>query len=199
IIDMNSYQTYQGMASRSIDTWIMKKELLSKLVHDAIDRGLKSFNHDIIKQNLQKLVIVGYAFTGYFGSLSSMKSYYELNMELLNQDIRDELFNQQGYSIYTKVRDSAPTKYGMNASIKNSLIADGCLIDGNIMNSVLFRGTIVEEGVSAQNTILMQSTMIEAGSQLSYVITDKNVRIRRGTILHGTADHPIYIEKGEII
>ncbi len=199
IVDMKSHQEFQGMANTSIDTWIMKKDLLSRLVHNAIERGYKSFNRDILKENLQTLKIVGYRFDGYFGSLSSMKTYYEVNMDLINPEIRNELFNKQGHSVYTKVRDSAPTKYGMHAKVINSVIADGCFIDGIVENCVLFRGTVIHQGVHVKNSILMQSTEVDCNTQLSYVITDKNVTICNTKNLHGTPEAPIYIKKRDKI
>ncbi len=199
IVGMNSYQSFVGMASTSIDTWVMKKELLSRLVHDAIDRGLKSFNREIIKENLDRLRIVGYNFTGYFGSLSSMKTYYEVNMDLLKPAVRDELFNQEGRSIYTKVRDSAPTKYEDHAYVEDSMIADGCMIDGEVTSSVLFRGSVIEKNVKVNHSILMQGTIVGEDSQISYVITDKEVTIRPKTILHGSPEQPVYLKKGEIV
>lgn len=199
IIDMNAYHSFTGVANTSIDTWIMKKALLSSLVHNAIKNQYRSFNRDILKENLKTLKIYGFNFTDYFGSISSMRSYYELNMDLLNPDIRNELFNQQGRSVYTKVRDSAPTKYGKNALVHNSLIADGCYIDGVVENSVIFRGTTIKQDVEVKNSIIMQGTKIGNGSKLNYVISDKNVTISDGTILHAAKQNPLYIKKGEII
>ncbi len=199
IVEMNSYHDFLGMANTSIDTWIMKKELLSSLVHDAIKNQYRSFNRDILKENLKNLKIYGYHFTNYFGSISSMRSYYELNMDLLNPNIREELFNQKGRSIYTKVRDSAPTKYGKNAQVTNSLIADGCYIDGVVENSVLFRGAVINKGVEVRNSIIMQSTNIGIDTKLNYIITDKNVTITPNVTLYATSKNPLYIKKGETI
>lgn len=199
IIEMNAYHDFTGTANRSIDTWIMKRELLSCLVHDAIKKQYRSFNRDILGENLKTLKIYGYNFTNYFSSISSMRSYYELNMDLLNPQIREELFNQKGRSIYTKVRDSAPTKYGEHALVSNSLIADGCCIDGIVENSVLFRGTTIKKGVEVKNSIIMQGTQIGENAKLNYIIADKNVTITDGVTLHASSKNPLYIKKGETI
>ncbi|MGD9604948.1 MAG: glucose-1-phosphate adenylyltransferase subunit GlgD [Bacilli bacterium] len=195
ITNMNIQKSFIGRAKVSIDTWIIKKELLEQLVEDAIKNNLKSFNRDILRENLNNLKICGYQFKGFFGNISSLKSYYQVNMQLLKDNIREELFNATGRAIYTKVRDSAPTKYGANARIINSLIADGCIIDGTVENSVIFRGCHVKENAVVKNSILMQGTLVSEQVNLDYVIADKNVNIIKEKAILGNLKKLIYIEK----
>ena len=177
VVGMNIQRHYTGYAKVSADTWIIKKTLLQDLVLDAINRNLRSFNRDILKENLNTLKIYGYNFEGYFGSISSLKTFYNVNMDLLKKEVREDVFEQKSRAIYTKVRDSAPTKYGNDAIVKNSLIADGCIIDGVVENSIIFRGTKVQKGAVVRDSILMQDTFITEGALIERVITDKNVRI----------------------
>ena len=102
--------------------------------------------------------------------------------------MRDELFG--GRDIYTKVRDSAPSKYGENAIVKNSLISDGCVIEGIVENSILFRGVKVEKGAVVRNSIIMQDNIIGANTTLDCVITDKNVVIGNRRTLSGCEKLP---------
>ncbi|MDD3192144.1 MAG: glucose-1-phosphate adenylyltransferase subunit GlgD [Bacilli bacterium] len=199
ITAMNIHQEFIGEANVSADTWIMKRELLVHLVEQAIEHNWKSFNRDILRENLHRLKIGGYRFNGYFGSLSSMDSYYQINMDLKEEAIRNEIFYQKGRSIYTKVRDSAPTKYGFHAKVVNSIIADGCTIDGYVENSVLFRGTHVAQGATVKNSILMQSTQVKENAVLDYVVTDKNVKIVEVNELVGQKDKVIYIRKDGVV
>ena len=198
IIDLIIDSNHREIAKVSLDIWVMKKELLQELVIDSIVHNLNSFNSDILKANLNNLKIFGYNFTGYFRDINSIKTYFDLNMELLNKDVRSELFNKEQFPIYTKVRDSSPTKYGMNAKVSNSIIADGCVIDGVIENSIIFRGVKIAPGSVIKNSILMQDTDIRDNCEINYVITDKNVKVINQKEITGSINEPIYIKKNEV-
>jgi len=199
VVKMDIQKSFVGHANVSTDTWIIKKDLLQSLVTQAIERNQHSFNRDILKENLGNLKICGYRFDGYFGNISSLQSYYKVNMDLLNNCIRNELFYQPGRAIYTRVRDSAPTKYGDYANIKDSLIADGCIIDGTVENSVLFRGVRISQGAVVKNSILMQNTIISEGISVNRVITDKFVSITHTKSIAGKNGELIYIKKDGVL
>ena len=95
--------------------------------------------------------------------------------------------------MFTKIRDSVPTKYGASAVVKNSMIADGCVIEGTVENSVLFRGVKVACGSVVKNCVLMQNTV------LGEHVTDKDVVVRDRRVLSGSENHPFYIPKGSMI
>ena len=198
VIKMNIYKEYRGKANTSLDIWVMKKQLLQELVIDSMVNNLRSFNSDILVRNIANLKIYGYKFDGYFKDISSIKTYFDLNMGLLNRNIRQELFNKENFSIYTKVRDSSPTTYGVNANVKNSIIADGCVINGKVQNSIIFRGVKIAKDANVSNSILMQDTDIRASCDINFAITDKNVMIINQKIIKGNIDMPIYIEKNEV-
>ena len=101
--------------------------------------------------------------------------------------------------VYTKVRNSTPTYYSDTSSVKNSMIADGCVIEGTVENSILFRGVKVGRNCTVKNCILMQDTITGENVFLNYVISDKNVIIRDGRMLSGCDAQPYYIEKGKMI
>ena len=115
-------------------------------------------------------------------------------MKLLNDDNLDALFS--GNQIYTKIKDENPTRYIAGAKVKNSMLADGCVIEGEVENCILFRGVKVEKGAKVKNCILMQDTVIEAGANVEYLITDKNVTISADKEMLGTDSYPVYIVKG---
>jgi glucose-1-phosphate adenylyltransferase len=119
-------------------------------------------------------------------------------MDLLDSEVRNELFFRYGH-IYTKVRDDVPAKYGDNAKVSNSMIADGCMIEGEVENSVLFRGVSVGKGAKISNSIVMQSAKIDSNVKLNYVIIDKDVFIKDNRILMGFDSYPLYIAKGSIV
>ena len=181
----------------SISTYIIKKELLIDLLEVAINKGATSFDQEVIVNNIGKLNIKGYLYDGVYLGFDSIKSYYENNMSLLNEDVRKEVFYSM--PLYTKVRDSAPTKYGSKSKVENIFIADGCIIEGTVKNSILFRGVRVEKDAVVENSILMQDTLVSQGVSLNAVITDKNVIISANQSLSGSKKLPYYIGKNVTI
>ncbi len=175
----------------------MNRRFLINTIFDAVARGLNSFRRDILMRNFKSLKIFAYDFKGYHASIDSIGSYFKHNMELLNKNLRDELFGAR--DIYTKVRDSAPSKYGENSKIKNSLISDGCIVEGTVENSILFRGVKVGKGSVIKNSIVMQDNLIGDNVSLNCVITDKNVVIRDRRVLSGCEAQPYCIPKGSMI
>ena len=196
---MDLLDQLNGTLKLSVDTWVLKRELLQALVIEAMNTNYNSFNRDILSKNLKNLKIYGYHFKGYFGNICNLKSYYSVSKDLLKKEVRDELFNQPGRAIYTKVRDSAPTIYGDEAKISNSLIADGCVIEGEVVNSIIFRGTKVKKGCRVENSILMQDTVVGENIVLNKVITDKNVQIKHKNELSGSDEFPIYVKKNGVL
>ena len=119
-------------------------------------------------------------------------------MDLMKKEIRDELFNPK-HPIYTKVRDDAPSKYGLSSRVKNSIIAQGCVIDGEVENCVISKGVYVGEGAKLSNCIIMQDTKIGKNTNLNYVIIDKDVVIKDDRSLMGFDSYPIYIAKKSVV
>lgn len=180
-----------------INIMVFSREFLINIIQDAVTRGLSSFGRDILTKNLDTLKVYAYKFDGYFAGINSLEKYFQHSMELLEKDVRSELFGAR--DIYTKVRDSAPSKYTGNAIVKNSLISDGCVIDGTVENCILFRGVNVGAGSTIKNSILMQDTVVGSDVQLDCVITDKNAVIRDRRHLAGCETLPYFIAKGKMI
>ena len=185
----------KGKANVCLGIMVFDRKFLLNLVNDSNAHGSRSFSKDVIMKQLQNLRIYSYDFKGYYAGIDSVASYFKHNMELLNKEVRDELFS--GRDIYTKVRDSAPSKYGVEAEVKNSLISDGCEIEGTVENSILFRGVRVGKGAVVRNSIVMQDSVISDGASINCVITDKNVVITSKRNLAGCEDLPYIIQKGK--
>ncbi len=173
---------------------VINRQFLLNLVEDSVIHGFTDFEKDILLRQVDSLKIFRYDFTGYYAGIHSMATYYKHNMELLKKENRDALFGER--DIYTKVRDSAPSKYGEGAVVKNSLISDGCEIEGVVENSILFRGVKVGKGAVIRNSIVMQDNFIGAHTTLDCVITDKNVVISDKKTLCGCSEIPYFIQKG---
>ncbi len=177
-----------------VNLMVINREFLLNIVEDAIAHGFTSFESDILIKQLAALKIYQYDFQGYYAGIDSMAAYYKHNMELLEKEVRDELFG--GRDIYTKVRDSAPSKYGENAVVTNSLVSDGCVIEGVVENCILFRGVKVAKGAVVKNSVIMQDNYIGENTSLNCVITDKNVVISDRKTLSGYSTLPYFIQKG---
>ena len=183
-------------AEVSTNIVIVKRSYLISALNEASSRGYSHFYMDLISKNMNKDKFYVYHHTGYYNIIGSLEAYFTCNMELLAPDKRRELFERSNFPIYTKVRNSAPTKYTENASVKNSYIADGCVIDGTVENSIIFRGVKVGKGAVIKNAIILQDTYIGSDVTLNCVITDKNVVINDGRMLSGHQTMPFFIGKG---
>ena len=176
---------------------LVKKELLMTEIRQAL-----SLNQLDIKRVIQNLLdnyrIYAYENTGYTAFISSMNAYFDFNMDLMKKEVRDELFNPKR-PIYTKVRDDAPSRYGLDSRVKNSIIAQGCVIDGEVENCVISKGVYVGKGAKLSNCIIMQDTKIGANTNLNYVIIDKDVQVKDGRSLMGFDSYPIYIAKKSVV
>ncbi len=179
------------------NVFVMKKSMLQNIVMDSISHNKRHFLSDVIAENLTSMRIMGYEHKGFYAGITSLQAYFDSNMLLLDQDVRHEVFGDR--SVFTKIRDSAPAKYGNSAIVKNSLIADGCVIEGEVENSILFRNVKVARGAVVKNSIVMQNTVLGENSTLNCIITDKNVTIRDRKVLSGSDNHPFYIGKGIMI
>lgn len=176
---------------------LMKRTYLLSLITEAVAHGKRSFSKDVLAYNTESMRIFAYQYKGFMTTISSLQNYYDISMSMLNPEVREKLFKSS--EIYTKTKDSSPTKYGANCVVKNSLIADGCVIEGEVYNSIIFRGVKISRGTVVKNSILMQDTITGENVRLNAIITDKDVVIRDGRQLSGCDNHPFFISKGSVI
>ncbi|MEQ2383350.1 glucose-1-phosphate adenylyltransferase subunit GlgD [Lachnospiraceae bacterium CLA-AA-H58] len=186
-----------GKQNLSMNIYIMDREALIDKIQAAFVRGSSCFERDILAPRLEKYNIRGYKYDGYYARICGLKSYFDENMKLLDDENLDALFT--GGQIYTKIRDDNPTRYINGCKTKNNLVADGCVIEGDVENCVLFRGVKIAKGAKIRNSVLMQDTVVNAGARLDYVVTDKNVTIEVGQELKGTDTQPFYVAKGHTV
>lgn len=186
-----------GIQNFSMNMFVIERELLIDLINTASVRGQIYFERDVLLPQLNKLNIQAYKYEGYVARISDMKSYFEENMKLLDDHNLDDLFS--GAPIYTKIRDDNPTRYIEGAKVQNVMVADGCIIEGEVEDSILFRGVKVAKGAKVKNCILMQDSVIEAGANVEYLVMDKNVTISAGKEVKGTNTFPVYIGKHQTV
>ncbi len=198
VIDVLVNYNIPGVVKCGMGMYLMKRELLISLLNEANSYNLTDFDREIIQNKYQSMKIVDWEFEDTILRIDSVQRYFEANMALLSEEVRDEIFNKHGY-VYTKVRDEVPTHYGESCTVSNSLVADGCHIDGEVENSILFRGVRVAKGAKVSNCILMQDTQIGKNVELDYIISDKEVTVSDGRMLMGAPKHQLIISKGKTV
>lgn len=188
---------YSSEVNYSLKSVIIRRTLLERLLHEAHSAKIDDLE-TIISKNIKHLRVYGYEQTGFVKVLDSLQSYYDVSLELLKLENRKQIFTADR-PVYTKVRDEVPAIYGIGSKVTNSLIADGCRIDGEVENSILFRGVTVAKGAKIKNSIVMQGTYIGENSTLECVIIDKAVVLKPNKMLCGDSNYPVYIGKGIVI
>ncbi len=182
----------------SMDIFVVSKKWLVKSVKEMIARDKFHMDRDLVMGGWNRgLVSVNvYQFQGTALFNESVEEYYHNSLSLICKDIRKDIFSGN-HPVYTKVRDRVPTYYGETSEIKNCLIADGCMLDGEVEDSVLFREVTIGKGAEIENCILFNNAIIGEGAELKYVILDKNVTVTPGAKLIGTKKSPIVVKRGE--
>ena len=201
ITDVASYSDNSvfGYNDMYMNICVMRRRYLEELIYDAAAHGYKSFYRDIIAKNMMRDDYRVYNYDGYFMSIDTFGAYYFCNMDLLSSPYRKQLLKSKDSPIYTSVQNSPPTLYKETAEVKNSLVADGCIIEGKVENSILFRGVKIGKGTTVSNCILMQDTLTGENVDLRYVVCDKKVVIRDGRLLCGCERLPLFINKESIV
>lgn len=178
---------------KSLQMYIMSTKLLVDLINDKEQTGSKTVA-DVIIENRNNLTICDYEFTGYAAIIDSISSYYKHSMDMLNPTIWNEIF-LKNRPILTKAKDEPPTKYGKDAVVKNSLIANGCKIEGYVENSIIFRGVHIGKDTVIKNSVIMQKSQIGDHCLLESVIADKDVKVLQSSKLNGSALEPSILRK----
>ncbi|MDD4238324.1 MAG: glucose-1-phosphate adenylyltransferase subunit GlgD [Desulfotomaculaceae bacterium] len=186
-----------GLLPVFIDMVIINRKLLMEIVagYESIENiGLL----DVLIENKQVLSIFGFPYKGYFARIESVSDYFQCNMDLLNLDVRKELFWGTN-RVYTKIRDNPPTRYSGKTLVRNSLVASGCNIMGVLENSIISRSVQIADNTQIKNSIIMKKCDIGKGVILENVIMDKYVIIKEGTVLKGQEQAPIVVNKSAVV
>ena len=187
----------EGEVNFSMNIYVIDRELLIRLIDEAYVLGFTCFERDVLAPQIDMLDIQGFCYDGYVAFIHDMKSYFDENMRLLEADNLDALFGPG--PVWTKIRDDNPTRYIKGAKVSNVMAADGCVIEGEVENSVIFRGVKVAKGAKVKNCVLMQDTVVGEGANLEYVITDKDVTITSGKSLVGTDSFQVFVAKKQTV
>ena len=184
----------------SMDIFVLSKKFLMQSVKYLISRDKFHMDRDLVMGGWQHgLVSVNtYAFEGVAMFNESVEEYFVNSMSLLNKDVRADLMGG-AHPVYTKVRDRVPTYYAEGCEVENALVADGCMLKGEVEDSILFREVTVGKGAEVENCIIFNDAVIGEGAELKYAILDKNVTVTPGAKLIGTKKNPIIVKRGETV
>lgn len=191
-IDANGEYNY------CLDIYVIRREDLISMVNSASKYNSPDITKQMLLPTLGEIKVGAYEVKEFAEIIYSKERYAEISMSLLEREKRGELFNSER-PVYTKTRDDMPTRYGVEASTANALIAGSCVIEGKVQNSVVFRGVDIGKGTDIADCIIMQGTKIGKNCKLQYVITDKAAVISDGMTLIGTPDNYIYVGKEKFI
>ncbi|NTW72646.1 MAG: glucose-1-phosphate adenylyltransferase subunit GlgD [Eubacteriaceae bacterium] len=181
-----------------LGTVFIKKEIYFRIVREAIEKGNANYLKEALLVNRGKAKINTYRHEGHVFCLKNAKNYYDANMSLLNSDIYKELFYSHG-PILTNSKDEPSTNYKETAKVNNSLIANGCIIEGSVKNSIIFRGVKVGKNAIVKNAVIMQKCIIADNAVVVNAILDKNTNIGKRVEIAGSSTVPYVIEKDYII
>lgn len=184
---------------KSMGIYIMKRKYLQSLLSDCVTHNLRSFERDAMQHVFKRGDKVhGYVFDKYSAKIENVKGYFSASMDMLDKDIRDQVF-LKNRPILTKIYDEAPTYYGEDANVSDSLIADGSRIEGTVENSIIFRGCTIAKDAIVKDSIVLPNSSIGEGVELSYVVTDKGVTVRENRKMIGGATYPVAIAKNATV
>lgn len=181
-----------------LEIYILSRELLLRLVDECAAEEKFSWRSDVLGAKCTELDIRGWVWDGIAAQVRTVQEYYERSMDLLRPEVYRALTTAER-PVYAKEDDETPTYIAPESRCVNSLVADGCIIEGTVENSILFPGVRVEKGAAVKNSVLFKKTCVEEGASVKYVIADKNVRVRGGGVLTGTESYPVAVTKNSVV
>ena len=184
----------------SMDVFVLSKERLMNTVKEFIPRNLYHMDRDLVMGQWQKgqISVNIYEFDGVAMFNESVEQYFANSLSLIEKEVRHDLFGRN-HSVFTKVRDRVPSYYGEDCKIDDCVVADGCVFEGAVESSVLFRNVTVCKDAKVSHCVIMNDCVVGEGSVLEYAILDKDVVVRPGARLCGTATNPVIVRKGDVI
>lgn len=199
IVDFKLSNVYdETHPEMSANIFVMKTDYLRALVYEAKQNNANSLTRDVFMKHVDNKRFYAYCYTGYFACVSSFRDYFSYSIALTEDPtLRRSLLGLSKRPIFTNVHNSAPTVYKCSAWVKNSMIADGCVIEGSVENSIIFRGVRVKKGAVIKNSVLFAGTNVGEGTTLNCVIADKDVTVSDGITLSGHKTIPFFIRKGQ--
>ncbi len=184
-------------ADISLDTYILSKKALKKIVSDGTKVSELFSIKDMINYYIEEEILDVHPieFKGYVVPILNLRNYVDHSFDLLNYHIRSQLFLED-WPIYTTTHNTPPALYGKDADVQNSFVANGAIIKGKVHNSIISRDVVVEKGADIKNCIIFTQTQVGKDTKLEYVLADKNASIKEVKKISGTPEDIVYIKVG---
>lgn len=192
------YESFEENRYAALGAVLMRKDLLVRLVEDACAQGHYNFTTDLLEPALGAYKLAAVEHTGYVGRITTVKSYFDMTRDMLDPQVRDDLFNANG-PVYTRVMDAPPVRFSKGCEVGESVFGNGCDVRGRVVGSVVFRGVSVAPGADVEDCVVMQDSVIGSDTHLRNVIIDKDVVVGDGVRLVGTPDAPVVVRKGSLV
>ena len=192
------YNLHRPRGYRGLEVYIVSTKLLKEMVDECAAKDQYSWRRDVLQARKDQLYLRSYIWSGFAAQMRSVKEYYDRSMQLLDPAIRADLFTP-ARPIRAKGTDKSSTYVGPEGVCVNSLVGEGCRIEGVVENSILFPGVNVNKGAVVRDSILFKGTDVLGGAKLAYVICDKDVKVQENRTLMGHATYPIVVAKGSIV
>ena len=180
----------------SCGIYIIRRRQLIELIEKCAEEDRRDFVSDIIIRYRSQKRIYGYKMDGYWKNIATVRDYFDTNMSFLDSDVRDYFFVQYP-DIYSKVDDLPPAKHNVGAEISNSLISSGCIINGKVEDSVLFKKVFVGSNCHIRNSIILNDVYIGDNARIENCIVESHGTVRAGSCHIGEDAIKIVVEKGE--
>ncbi len=194
-VDIRVGDSNEGKCKHTaLGIYVMSRQYLIHMLSDCVTHNCIHFEREFLSRVLIDGTVNAYLFNEYACKVEDTYDYFHSNMDMLDKDVRDEVF-KSARPILTRIKDEAPTYYGDQAVVEDSLVADGCTIEGTVQNSILFRDVKVEKGAELSDCIIMEGGRILSEASLRHVITDRDVIIREGRTMMGHENYLITIGK----
>ena len=187
------YGMNQPRGYRSLEVYILSTKLLLDIVDEGFSKDKYSWRR-ILREKKDELKLQSYIWKGFAAQIRSVQEYYDRSMQLLDPAIRADLFCPER-PVMAKGADKSSTYVSETGVCVNSLVGEGCHIEGVVENSILFPGVVVEAGAEVRNCVLFKETAVRKGAKLFYSIADKGVEVQEGHMLMGQATYPIVLAK----
>lgn len=181
-----------------LEMGFIKKDVFLNLIRKSIERGDTNYLRDAMLNNKEKYKINTYEYKGYVENISDLKNYYDANLNLLDEDIAYQTFYKDGL-VFTKSKDEPSTWYGKDSRVQSSIIANGCVIEGNVQNSIIFRGVKIGKNAIVKNSIVMQKSTINQEAIVVNSILDKYTYVEEYARIAGSSSMPYVVEKSQVI
>jgi len=180
----------------STGVYIIRRRQLIEILEKSAEENRFDFVTDVLVRYRNVKRVYGYKLNSYWSNIASVDDYFRTNMDFLKPDVRKYFFREEP-KIYSKVDDLPPAKYNMGSDVSNSLIASGCIINGRVENSVLFKKVFVGKNCVIKNSIILNDAYIGDNTHVENCIVESHGTLRANTFYSGDDAVRIVAENNE--